>query len=101
MNSNQPAFPGIDGDEGHGNMTGREGPNGYIWTRLNPGMTMRQYYKAAALQSLAGPPITDLLAQARIGKKEIEESIDATAVVCGAIADALLAEDQEFEKKNL
>jgi hypothetical protein len=49
------------------------------------GMTMRQYYKAAALQGLV----------AGGGKRPIAEFVSEAA----SLADALLAEDEEHAKK--
>lgn len=51
------------------------------------GMTMRQYYKAAALQGLL----------AAGGRREIAERL---AELSGVLADAMIAEDAAFERQD-
>lgn len=56
------------------------------------GMTMRQYYKAAALQGLISRvPITD--------ESGPLISEDGAANMAGRFADAMLAEDEEHAKR--
>lgn len=54
--------------------------------KTTPSMTMRQAYKLAALHKLAHSEPSDH------GTRQI-------ALDCGAIADAMLAEDEEHAKK--
>lgn len=59
------------------------------------GMTLRQYYKAAAMQAM------DL----KEGKENSRGQLDGgdtkwVADACGAYADALLAEDEEHARKS-
>jgi hypothetical protein len=62
-----------------------------------PGMTMRMYYKAAALQGILTEDMRDAF--------RAESNSPATrylaklAAACGHIADAMLAEDEEHAKK--
>lgn len=56
----------------------------------NPGMTMRDYFAAKALQGLlsCSYPVSELGYKMKDGKSEIENS----AIFCYEMADALLAE---------
>ncbi len=54
-----------------------------------PGMTMRQYYKAAMLSSLPS-----------WGMVNTPNDEKYTAEICAKYADAMLAEDAEFEAKQ-
>ena len=57
------------------------------------GMTVRQYYKAAALASFATTDM--LLAIAQTSASHGIDSAKGVAKMCGAIADAMIAEDKD------
>lgn len=79
----QPAFPTqITETHNAARQMGREQPE----TVSFPGMTIRQYYKAAALNGLT--PDVNI-----VHGKMIAE-------MCARIADAMLAEDAEHEGKE-
>lgn len=73
----QQAFPTIKGE--------RQGEV-EVWASRK-GMTMRQYYKAAALQGL-------LASGYNIDRYQ------RAANICGSFADAMLAEDEEHAKRG-
>jgi hypothetical protein len=50
---NPMAFPGIAGESGHGNVTRTQAADGEtVWVYHNQGMTLRDYFAAAALQGM-------------------------------------------------
>lgn len=64
-------------------------------TGHSEGMTMRQYYKAAALQGI-------LAGAYNVCKQTLADEGDykrAITRITGIFADLMLAEDEEFEKK--
>lgn len=80
MNNGGQAFPELSEETDYGKI------------RSVGGMTMRQYYKAAALQGLiARVPITEE------GGPMISES--GASELAGRFADAMLAEDAEHAKR--
>ena len=56
----------------------------------SPGMTIRQYYKAAALSGFLNSTMAELLVKDR-GDAAIHDLI---ALGCAKVADALIAEDE-------
>lgn len=84
---NQPAFPVLEDIERFEDDLGKYVPH------LVPkgGMTMRQYYKAAALQGIT---------QAFGNFQSVAECSDKVAVAVAKIADAMIEEDLAHEKKG-
>lgn len=76
--NDEPAFPGIGGDDGHGNYTYRDTGDGRnIATHHNQGMTLRDWFAGQALAS---------------GDYDATIGCEIIAMDCYAIADAMLAE---------
>ncbi len=97
----EPAFPGIAGDEGYGNMTGREGPNGHIWTIINQGINTRDYIAAHA-------PFTLTDAKEMFGDENASMAHDDArqgvllmlAMMRYEYADKMLAERASWEERK-
>jgi hypothetical protein len=64
--------------------------------RRQGGLTVRQFYKAAALSN---PGI--LQSAATVSVRDLSTAPEKFVVIIGAIADAMLAEDAEHEKARL
>lgn len=73
----EPAFPGIAGQHGHGNVTLQQTDNGTAIITHNQGMSLRDYFAAAALSGIL--PGADY-------------STKDAATVAYQYADAMLAE---------
>jgi len=73
MDNNHPAHPV--------NTANHDAPGA---NEPHPGMSMRQYYKAAALQGL-------------LSDSSVRGGFEEFAEYAGKVADAMLAEDQEAE----
>jgi hypothetical protein len=91
-NDGGPAFPGIAGAEGRGNITCSLGPNGETeWIYHNPGMTLRDYFAGQALQGyLAGR--NNNQSENPSNFQALKASID-----CYGYADAMLAARERKE----
>lgn len=79
----KPAFP-IDTNHPAGQTFWRQG-----------GMSIRQVYKAAALQGF----MSAMAQQGRISPENLD--IPWVASICGTYADAMLAEDESHEKGKI
>ncbi len=62
------------------------------------GMTMRQYYKAAALQGMLAAPYRSCYFNDENGSEVVCETGEQLAIAAGQFADAMLAEDMAFER---
>jgi hypothetical protein len=78
MKQNEPAFPHNE----------ESGDGEFIY---HPGMTMRQWYKGMALTHCSATIREDGI---------VSSEIPMMVKYCGVIADALLAEDAEFEARE-
>lgn len=83
---NNPAFPTHTVYQDCG-PTGNSGP--FLTEVIQHGMTQRQYYKAKALAGLMANPSV-------VGYNALDPSVDAVSLLCGKIADAMLAEDAKY-----
>jgi len=59
-----------------------------VWRHGSSGVTIRQFYKAAALQSEFVSDISP------------DEDFDEVARIAGRLADAMIAEDEEYYREN-
>ena len=81
-----PAFPGIDGQDGHGHGTRRVDATGMAALVFhNQGMTLWDYYAAAAITG-------DLASQSVEAGEWAESCFPGLAARAALIADAMLAE---------
>lgn len=65
-----------------------------------PGMTMRQYYKAAVMQGLCANPGGPFQQNSQSGWALVNSSFHQLSIEAGELADAMLAEDAEFEARS-
>lgn len=66
---------------------------------ISHGMSMRQYYKGQALAGMLSNE-TALKAILDISKVKNRTDENTAAIICSSYADAMIAEDQEFENKQ-
>lgn len=94
INDGGPAFPGIQGADGHGNMTESVHPDGTrIWVFHNQGMTLRDFFAGQALAgALSNPSMVAAIVQ---GSKSPSDSPREMAVFALAVADAMIAEREK------
>lgn len=78
------------------NTESKDGGPAFPDDRSQVGMTLRQYYKAAALQGIMAN--ADFLVSVRENAKGHSADI-IIAANAGQLADAMLAEDEEHAKK--
>lgn len=90
-NDGGPAFPGFSYTELHGCMRRTASGEWEIW---EPGMSLRQYYKAKALPAVIERAFVEEWA------KSGPEWVDGIAGECGRIADCMLMEDYAHAERN-
>ena len=89
MSENKPAFP----------RTQWTGSDKNAQHRDVPGMTMRQWYKGMAMMGLLNRQYLDVPVCPKC-KTANDDPGNHYAEIAGAYADAQLAEDSEFAKRN-